>query len=348
LEQLVGVVLLGFLTTHFYVFIIYTGAKDKTEDDDDDADSVLGGESQVMLAIYDNADVDVDEEEIMGGENAETSELSAQGPVPTREKMAAEKHEFEGSGERLGSGTPDAEGNISATENTARPKLEHVSPAALFVHPTAPPEKAAPAVHLEDAKLPGATGARGNIQPDAAGSSKKSATAVHLEDTKLPGATGARDSIQPGAAGSSEKSAPAVHLEDTKLPGVTEDLSEARGNIRPGAPGSSEKLAPAMHLEDTKLPDVTGVAAGGSSEAQQPTAAVAAAGKDSNLPREAELLSVAAEGARKEPKRPRNAMLVGKTTNDIQSGKIETTFSAFDLPLPSGTKRKKKKKKQKA
>jgi hypothetical protein len=80
---------------------------------------------------------------------------------------------------------------------------------------------------------------------------------------------------------------------------------------------------------------------------------VAAASKQdegivSNLaPDEEEMLFVAAKGG-KESTSPRNATLVGKTTNEIRSGKNKTTFSAFDLPLPAGAKRKKSKKKRKS
>lgn len=259
--------LVGFLTTRFSV-IIYTGA---TEDDDDDAESHLGGESQVMLDICDNAYVDVDEEETpVLGKDAETSGFSARRPEPTREKTAADKHGFEAPGMPLGP--------ISATDNMVSQKVERVSPAALVVDLTASPEKSARAPRLEDAKLPGVTGSRGNIPSRAAGSS---------------------EAQQPTAA------APARPAD----------------NIR-------ANLAP---------PSNTAVA---------PTTAAADEGIVSNVgPPEAKLPSVAAaEGARKESTSARNTMLVGKTTNDIQSGRTETTFSAFDLPLPARKKSKKKRK----
>jgi hypothetical protein len=230
LEQLVWVVLLGFLT-NLFSFIIYSGAKDKTEDDDYDADSDLGGESQVMLNIYENADVYVDEEEPT--EEAETSGFSAQNPEPTREKTAADEHGFKGVG-------MPAQGHMAARENTVRPKSERVSPAALVVDLTISPEKSEPVVHLEDAKLPGVAGVRSNIQSRPAGNSEvqQPTAAVALtsackqDDTKLPGVTGVRGSSeaqQPTAAVAS-----ACKQDDAKLPGVT----EVRGNIQPRAAGS--------------------------------------------------------------------------------------------------------------
>jgi hypothetical protein len=330
LEQLIWIVLLGFLTNRLSV-IIYTGAKDKTEDDDDDADSVLGGESQVMLNIYENADVYVDEEEPT--EAAETSGLSAQRPEPTREKTAAGERGFNAVG-------VPAQGHVAATENMVRPKSERVSPAALFVDLTVSPEKSEPVVHLEDAKLPVVAGASDNIQSRAVGISEAqlptaalaTASVFKQDDAKLPGVTGARGNIQPGAAGSSEAQQPTAAM----------------------------AAASACKQDDAKLPDVTGARgniqarASDSSQAQQPTRVVAAAYKQdegivSNLPpEEKEMPFVAAAGARKESTSPRNVTLVGKTTNEIRCGKNKTTFSAFDLPLPAGAKRKKPKKKRKS
>lgn len=172
--------------------------------------------------------------------------------------------------------------------------------------------------------------AMGNTVVDLTTPSVRPAPAVHLEDAKLLVVTGARDNIQQVATGSSEaKQPPATVAAASKQDGDTVS------NVPPEA----------------KLPGVThGNKATGNAEAQQPNAAIDVSCKQdegigSNVPKKAKLLSVAAEGARNEPRPPRNTMLCGKTTNAIQSGKTKTTFSAFDLPLPTGAKKSKKKRK---
>jgi hypothetical protein len=357
----VGGVLLGFLTTRFSV-IIYTGAKGKSEDDDDDDDSILGGESQVQLHIYENADAFVDEEEVKVDEDVETADLSAQRPPPTREKMAAaaEERGFEAS-------------KMPAKGNMARPKSENV-----VVDLTTPAEKPAPAAHLEDVKLSGVAGARDNIQPRVVGSSEaqQPPAAVAVADESIvsnfppeaiPGVT--RGNIQPRAAGSSEAqqptaAAPVLRKQDE---GIVSDVSKETQLLSVAAEGARKEpeaqqsdVAVAGIIsnspKEAQLLSVAAERARKEPAAQQPTAAVpgrekseaqqpdaAVAGIVSNA-QEAKLPSVAAKGVRKESTKPRNATLCGKTTNDIQSGKTKTTFSALDLPLPSGAKRKKKRK----
>jgi hypothetical protein len=197
-----------------------------------------------------------------------------------------------------------------------RPKSEDVKPVASAIQANAPPVQSAPLSHPINAVAPAATGARGNIQPRISSSSV--AVPPKLEDVK-PVASAIQAYAPP------VKSAPLSHPTDAVTPAVT----GARGNIQPRASSSSVSEHPAA-------------------------AAAAASNRDddmivSNATKKAKPLSATtAAGARKESTSPRNAMLVGKTTNTIQSGKTETTFSAFDLPLPAGAMRKKSKKKRKA
>jgi hypothetical protein len=348
-----GVVLLGVLTTRFS-FFIYTGTKGKTEDDDDDdIDSVLGGESQVQLHIYENADAFVDEEEVKVDDDAEMAESSAQRPAPTREKMAAAA---EGRGFK-GSEMP-AQGKTTATENMARPKSEHV-----VVDLTTPAEKPSPTVHFQDVKLQVVAESRGNIQPRAVGSSEvqqpPAAVAAADEDivsnvppeANIPGLT--HGNIQPRAAGTLEPQQPTAagivgykHDEGTvsDIPKEAQLLSVAvEGARKKSEAQQSTAAVPGRKKSESQQPTAA-VSGREESEVQQPDTAVA--GIVSNAPPEAKLPSVAAAGVRKETTKPRNATLCGKTTNAIQSGKTKTTFSALDLPLPSGAKRKKKKKRK--
>jgi hypothetical protein len=139
----------------------------------------------------------------------------------------------------------------------------------------------------------------------------------------------------------------------------SEDVKPVASAIQANAP--PVQSAPLSHPTDAVTPAVTGARgniqprASSSSVSEHPAAAAAAASNRdddmivSNATKKAKPLSATtAAGARKESTSPRNAMLVGKTTNTIQSGKTETTFSAFDLPLPAGAMRKKSKKKRKA
>jgi hypothetical protein len=312
-ERVVGVALFVFLTTRFSV-IIFTAAK-TGDDDDDDADSVLGGESQVQLNIYDNAYVD--EEENDAG-------TAAQCPAPTREKTAAEESGFEGS-------RTAAQGKTTATEKKARPNSEDV-----VGDLTTPAEKPAPAVHWEDTKPLGVTGSRGNILPRVASSSEAqqptaavAAGCIQGEGIVLnvPQEAKLLSVSAEGERKESEAQQPTAAVPDRKESEAQQPTAAVPGREEP------EAQQPNAAVPGRK-----------EAGAQQPAATVT--GMVSNAPQEAKLPSAAAKGVRKESTTPRNSTLCGKTTNDIQSGKTKTTFSALDLPLPSGAKKKKKKKRK--